>query len=209
MRESHGDLESARVQGQLRAEGHVARTSPPVRRRHGAVGVVEVDPEVRRVPIAGAGPGERANQGDVDVALACQEDGRVEGEHLRFVALTPRNHVRSGHQVEAQVGQLRVEGAGDQQRAPVGVDDEVEAQVVLVVGAEDRKGGDAWPQPAQAVVCLSRVVDRRSARRSDQEAELVEGRLAEARKEDLTQVAPGEGEPDFALQAGSGPERLL
>ena len=77
------------------------------------------------------------------------------------------------------------------------------------MGAEDLDRGHPGLRPAEAVVGLGGVVDRRDPGRGHQEAELVQGRPVEARVEDLAQVPVGDGEPDLAGDSRRAPESLL
>ena len=117
--------------------------------------------------------------------------------------------MRGGLHVEADVGELRSERAGDDERVLVGVGDELLRQPVLVVRALDREGGHAWGEPGQDVLAVGGVVHRRGARRRCEEAQLVHDDAVEGRVEDLAQVAVGERVPDLALGSRCRAERHL
>src|SRR2546428_8518658 len=73
----------------------------------------------------------------------------------------------------------------------------------------DVKGGYAGADPADRVLAVGRVIDRRGAAGGHEKTQLMQRDAVEIRKEHLAEVAVGEGVPDLAPGTGRRPERHL
>src|SRR5207244_3627024 len=73
----------------------------------------------------------------------------------------------------------------------------------------DVKGGYAGADPADRVLAVDRVIDRRGAAGGHEKTQLMQRDAVEIWKEHLAEVAVGEGVPDLAPGTGRRPERHL
>src|SRR2546428_9181182 len=71
----------------------------------------------------------------------------------------------------------------------------------------DVKGGYPGADPADRVLAVGRVIDRRGAPGGHEKKQLMQRDAVEIRKEHLAEVAVGEGVPDLAPGTGRRPER--
>src|SRR6184192_2458508 len=97
--------------------------------------------------------------------------------------------VGGGLEVETKVGQLRRECGGDQKGVLLGVGEELLGQAIFVVRRVDAEGRNAGGEPADRVLTVGGVIDRRRATGGGEEAKLVQGDTVEEGKEDLAEVA--------------------
>ena len=209
VREADGELKRARADADLRADASVAGSRAVVLVGELAVGVAEVDVDVRGAEVPGGGAAERPDDADPYVLLLHQQRGRMGVDDAAEVALGEGLPVRGGLHVEAQVGQLGGERRRDQQRILFGVGEELLGQTVFVVRRLDAKGRNARREPADRVIAVGGIVDRRRSAGRGEEAQLVQRDAVEKGKEDLAERALRERVPDLAPGTGRRAEGHL
>ncbi len=165
MRKSDGELERARPHAELGADGDVARARAVVGLGDVSIRVVQLDMDVGAAVVASGRAAERTDDAHPHVLLTHEQRRRMRVEHLAEVALGAGRPVRRSLHEETDVRQLGSEGARDDHRVLVGVGNELLREAVLVVRALNGEGRHAWAQPGDAVLAVTRVVDRRRARR--------------------------------------------
>jgi len=198
MRKTERELKRPGANAQLGADSDVARPCAVVKVGHLAVGVMELDVHVRAAEVASRRAAERTHDAYPHVLLAHDQRGRMGVEHLGEVPLGAGRPVCRRLHVEANVGQLRREGAGDYQCILIGIGDEILGQPVFVVSAFDRERGDSRREPGDLVLSVTRIVDRRRSTGRREEPQLMQDDALKRRIENLAEAAVGKREPDLA-----------
>src|SRR5205823_7665449 len=116
MPETDRHLERARSDAELGAYGDVAGAGAVVLVGHEPIRVVQLDVDIGAAVVTHGRAVERPDDADPDVLLSQQQRRWVRVYHLSKVALRARRQMRGGLHVEADVGELRRERAGDDER---------------------------------------------------------------------------------------------
>src|SRR5207302_5781506 len=90
-----------------------------------------------------------------------------------------------------------------------GVGKDLLGQAVLVMGGVDLEGRHARAEPADGVLAIGGIVNRRRTAGGNEKTQFVQRDVVEKGEKDLTEATAGERVPDLAARTGGRPEGHL